>query len=223
MKIKGIFANNSAKTHLITCFLLVLALLCAAATLTADWQQIRDQQKAQSSQLTPEMQHFATQLPFTPRGRTIFLATNPTFVSNFSAECHNPAHQSLKIDGCYFTDGTNEQIEIFDQPNSAQQKTIAIHETLHAAYNRLDHQKQATTCSILQEFAATNQQLQAELAHYSAEHACTELFARVGSEFASNDAALSDQNREQLSKLSPIYAEFIDIESITPSVATLDN
>ncbi len=199
-------------------FMLVLSIFAVSALFLAniltktDWQTISDERKAREYQPTAAITGIADDIRLTDKGKTIFYATNPQIQTAelFNQNCDgNEDNYSL---GCYINDGS-ERIYLYDTENTdtlnenglvydlkAKRNTVALHELLHAAYNRLSTSEKRSICSELKK-AVASVAIEDELAYYSDKQYCTEAFARVGSEHIS---AISG------TKLADVYRRYFE-------------
>jgi hypothetical protein len=194
--------------------LLFIPIFAAVSTFflaNVNWQAISDERKAREYQPTDEIISIVDELKLTEKGKTIFYAANPQLktAAQISNYCDSTVgHYSL---GCYYR-GDNERIFLHDIETDninengltydfrASRNETALHELLHAVYDRLDASEQSKVCSSLNVIG--DARLNDKLAVYSDEQRCTEAFARVGSEFI--DLATDD--------LRSIYEDYFAID-----------
>lgn len=109
-----------------------------------------------ASQFTPNSQISAVteRIGFTPRGKQIFYATNPTIEDKeaFNTSCSS-TERTVAILGCYYMD----RIYVYNIQNTELDGTLevtAAHEMLHAAYHRLNYFERKRVDSLIeQEYA----------------------------------------------------------------------
>ncbi len=104
------------------------------------YDMVRASQFAPSSQITGTVQRIS----FTPRGQQIFYATHPEIQDKvrFNASCQS-TERTAAILGCYYRD----RIYLYNIQNAELDGTLevtAAHETMHAAYHRLNYFERQT-------------------------------------------------------------------------------
>ncbi len=212
--------------------------LIGVALFRTDWQLIADEKEAQSYQATAAVEGIADDLSLTRKGRAIFLASHPILMSraDFNRTCGRDGSGSAYTAGCYYKDSEEkEHLEIFDSGYAninenglsydfvAQRKITALHEMLHAAWERLPENKQTETCGRLRTLSRDIRTLSDEVASYPSDQICTELFARVGSEYIPalqtqtssailpiRYSALSADGKAAVAQLEKLYADYFD-------------
>lgn len=224
--------------------LLAIAAIALAIILPKiDWQLISDQNKAANFQPTNDIKDIADNLTLTEHGRAAFFASSPVLMvgESFDKECDN-YKDDVYLAGCYYSDiDGNEHIIIYNVGSntlnengvsydfSSYRRIVALHEFLHAVWARLSEPVKNDTCNNL--LTITNQisKLKDELSTYKDDELCTEMFARVGSEymplFMNNDLYydsdiptrlknLSIGTREAVENLEAVYATYFDINNV---------
>ena len=226
----------------------VATLFLANALMKTDWQTIRDEEKAREYQPSAEVATIVDEIRLTDKGKTIFYATNPQIQSatDFNQNCD--ADEDNYSLGCYVNDGT-EHIYLYDTKNATEinenglvydlktkRNTTALHELLHAVYNRLGTAEKRTACNDLKK-AIVDANIERELDNYSDNQYCTEAFARIGSEHISSanlnlsniykryfepSDSLNRKNIENTDSLAKLKAKIADYdEQIDPAKQTV--
>ena len=126
----------------------LIALLLAAGVAGA-WlnrQSIQDTLDAARFEPGPELTQVIDQLRLTPGADTVFRATHPTLEATqaFSEQCSAVIHrESDQVVGCYT--GTNIHLfEVTDPRLAGMVEVTAAHELLHATFDRLSKEEQAS-------------------------------------------------------------------------------
>ena len=199
---KAIIPGLSAKAKIWTTLLpilgFVLAVFGALIGVCTDWQMIADEQKAKGYTPSASIKDIADNLQLTRKGKAVFYATHPVLQTSadFNEGCGGDGDGTYTL-GCYYKDETSgdERISIYDTDISelnengfhydfvADRYTTALHEMLHAVYDRLDSEEKNAVCS--NAIAITNEipGLRDSLSLYPKEHYCSEAYARIGSEY----------------------------------------
>ncbi len=177
-----------------------LAVLGTLVGVKTDWQMISDELKARDYTPTAEIKEIAETLRLTRKGKSIFYATHPKLLTSnaFNRTCGGDGEKGSYILGCYYAEDTEEKKEhlhVFDTGVArldengvhydfvTDRNITAMHEMLHAAYERLDSDKQSEMCGYARTIIGENKSLASELEGYSDDQICTEAFARIGSEY----------------------------------------
>ena len=232
--------RSSTKKKVAIGLALTTAVAIGTVVATLDWQLMIDEGKAANFTASSEINTMADSLYLTRRGRAVFYASQPALLksSNFNSSCGADGGTTF-TSGCYYhdDDGT-EHIDIYDIGTEILNEngltydfgvfrtTIAHHEFLHAVWSRFGVFKQDSVCGNLKTLAKDIPNLEEEMRLYSSSSVCTELFARVGSEFiglvspnnsvsASSDipatyASLSSSGKEAAAELTKLYDEYFD-------------
>lgn len=221
------------------CFLSIIITL-AIVLLKTDWQFISDQNKAKNFIPSSDIKDITDNLTLTERGRIVFYASSPVLMSgeDFNNKCNNYKNDTYTA-GCYYEDeNQDEHIVVYDVGGtvlnesgviydfSSYRRIVALHEFLHAAWVRLSDSQRDDTCNDLSLVAEQIDKLQSELINYSSDDLCTEMFARIGSEYMPffmsknlyTDSAiptrlsnLSTEAKNSVDKLADIYEIYFDI------------
>ncbi len=167
--------------------------------LTADWQMISDEIKASHFSPTEEVKALADSIHLTRKGRAAYFASQPILLSkkDFNNLCGRDG-SGVFTAGCYYKnpDNGDEYIWVYDVGTSTinenglsysfaeYRKSVTLHETLHAIWERQNDNKKNSICGDLKTISNQISKLKKELSLYNNSSLCTELFARVGSEYA---------------------------------------
>ena len=175
----------------------LVACLAALICINIDWQMLQDEMRAIGYQPSAQISSTADTLKLTRKGKSIFYATHPEFQNSneFNSTCGNDGEKRLTL-GCYYRDMHNqEKLYLFDNgidainedgivfDYSTERSKTALHELLHAVYDRYDSSKQKSICWRLDRVSAKIPSLEETLSRYPEEQRCTESFARIGSEY----------------------------------------
>lgn len=191
--------KQSKKFILIVVFFIIFltAIILAIVLPKIDWQYISDQNKASNFVPTSDIEDIADNLTLTERGRAVFYASSPVLMIGeaFDNECDNYKND-IYLSGCYYKDiNGDEHIIIYNVGSdtlnengvsydfSSYRRIVALHEFLHAVWARLSDSVQQDTCADLSIVANQIPDLVNELSTYDGSELCTEMFARVGSEY----------------------------------------
>ena len=179
----------------------VIGIIC----FNTDWQMLEDERKARDYTPSAQIASTVDTLRLTRKGKSVFYATHPEFQDskNFNLTCGRDGAETYTL-GCYFKDeGEGEKLYIFDNKTNAfnshgisydyitERNRTALHELLHAVYERYDEKDQQTICRDLSTISDKITDLKNALKYYPSEQICTETFARIGSEYI---ASLSSSN-----------------------------
>ncbi len=227
----------------------IIALIAIVAiginVITTDWQLVADERKASSFYASEEIKSISNSLSLTRKGRAVFFASQPKLLGStaFNKTCGKDGSSTF-TSGCYYKDASNnEHIEIFNVGTSTinengltynfaeYRKSVTLHETLHAVWERFDSNKQSSTCKDLKTLSNQISDLKQEVSFYDNSHLCTELFARVGSEYIpilspnnniSSSAnipvkysSLDSSGKTAVTNLVKIYDEYFDTTKYT--------
>jgi len=207
-------------------------------TYGVDWQMLEDERIARNYIPSNEIASITSSLRLTRKGKAVFYATAPELQKNtvFNVFCGRDSNKDAYTLGCYYSGDDSEHIYIFDQgmgqfdENGLQynfadgRKMTALHEMLHAAYDRLDDNKKEETCSKLRIVTGRIKELGKELELYPEEQICSESFSRVGTEYIPRFNAvsanisltgfsLSDEEKKAINDLSSLYNKYFDIKN----------
>ena len=191
--------ENGKRKKYIPLIATVAVIIAAITAFTTDWQMISDEMKASKydSTVSEDVKSLADDLRLTRKGRSIFFASQPKLLSSrsFNRTCGSDGSETFTA-GCYYKDSDDdEHIEIYNVGTSTinengvkflfadYRRAVTLHEMLHAAWERLDSEKQSSVCSDLKTVANQISALKDETKLYKSDQLCTELFARVGSEY----------------------------------------
>lgn len=187
---------------------LTLAVLGALVGVCTDWQMLADEAKARDFKPSASIENIANELQLTRKGKSIFYATHPQLQTSaqFNLRCGSDGDTTYTL-GCYYQDKDEEKTEHIAIYNSgvltldengyhydfaADRSTTALHEMLHAVYDRLEIAEKAMACWDASTIADEVPSLADSLRIYSNAQYCTEAYARIGSEYI---IALSGYNR----------------------------
>lgn len=195
--IKRLFCNQKRQrfAYIFAVSSVILIMAAAAIFSCFDWQLISDESKAAGFKPSDEVAEIADSLQLTRHGRAAFYAARPELLDGdaLNARCGRDGESSYTL-GCYLG-GTNERIAIYDIGTDVvdengvyydfdvERKMTAMHEFLHAVYERLDSRKQSAVCREAKTLVGSLAELRQELQLYSGDQYCTEAFARVGVEY----------------------------------------
>jgi len=198
---KAIIPSLSAKAKIWATLLpiigIVLAALITLIGVKTDWQMLADEIKASDYEPSAGIEEIADNLQLTRKGKSIFYATRPQLQKNttFNMGCGSDGQGTYTL-GCYWEDrDENEHIALYDTGISeiregdiyynfvAERNQTALHEMLHAVYERLDEEEQLAACASAHTIAEEIPGLKSTLELYPKEHYCTEAYARIGSEY----------------------------------------
>lgn len=225
--------------------LIILGVLWIA---NADWQLIADERAARNYTPSSEIAKIASELGLTKKGKAVFYATHPELQTSaeFNKICGNDGGEHY-TQGCYYRDSKNKEhiyvyhpgIDSLDENGLVfsyydNRKIVALHELLHAVYDRLDSKKQSETCNNLRTIASNIPELNEELSMYSSSQYCTEAFARYGSEyvvgFNTQYSSLKDtwnnlgkESRALAKNLLPLYKIYFDCSKYNIAYAYWNN
>lgn len=202
-----------------------------------DWQMLEDERIGRNYIPSNEIASIAASLRLTRKGKAVFYATAPELQKNtvFNAFCGRDGYKDAYTLGCYYKDDT-EHILIFNQGmgqfdenglkyNFADgRKMTALHEMLHAAYDRLDEKQKNETCEKLKIVTNRIKELGDEMALYPENQICTESFARLGSEYiprfnavsaniSLSGYSLNDEEKKAVSELTSLYGRYYDVKN----------
>ena len=196
--IPGLSAKAKIWTTLLPILGLVLAVFGTLIGICTDWQMIADEQKAKNYTPSVGIEDIAENLQLTRKGKAVFYATHPALQTSasFNEGCGSDGDGTYTL-GCYYKDETtgDEHISIYDTSVSelnengfhynfvADRYTTALHEMLHAVYERLDSDEKNAVCSRVVMIANEIPSLRDSLSIYPEKHYCTEAYARIGSEY----------------------------------------
>lgn len=231
----------------------ILLAIIGINLLATDWQLVADERKANSFSASEEVKSISNSLSLTRKGKAVFFASQPKLLSSteFNKTCGRDGGDTFTA-GCYYKDSKNdEHIEIYNVGSSTisengltynfseYRKSVALHEMLHAVWERFDENKQASVCGNLKALSNQITLLKQEVSLYRSSEICTELFARVGSEYApilspnnsitasSNipvkNSSLDSNGKNAIANLVKIYDEYFDTTKYTWVVAYWQN
>lgn len=218
--------------------------------LVTDWQLVADERKANSFSASEEVKTIAEALSFTRKGRAVFFASQPKLLGSmeFNKTCGRDGSSTF-TSGCYYPDqNDDEHIEIYDVGTSIvnengvkfnfaeYRKSVALHEMLHAVWEkRLSEKTKELLCGDLKTLSSQISGLEEEVKAYSDNQLCSELFARVGSEYiqilSPNNTIPSSANvpvqyysldlngRYAVKNLAKVYSEYFDLTKFSWVIA----
>lgn len=220
---------------------------------TIDWQLIADERKASSFTASEEVKTISNSLYFTRKGRAVFFASQPKLLNNtdFNKTCGRDGVGSF-TSGCYYKDSNDDKhIEIFNVGTSTlsengltfnfaeYRKSVALHETLHAVWERFDENKKSSVCNNLKVISNQIDTLKQEMSLYNDKNKCTELFARIGSEYVQilspknsipssatvpvKYSSLNVGGKNAISELVGVYDEYFDTTKYNWTLAFWQN
>ena len=217
-----------------TLAILIVTAICA----NVDWQMVKDENTARFRSYAPStgIAKMSDELKLTRKGKAVFYATSPSLQAGeaFNRRCSFNGVGALTL-GCYYRDKhNNENIVIYDYGMqsisenglhyifSERAKITALHEMLHAVYDRLGVDKKEDSCRKLKTVISGIDNLNEELSHYSEQEQCTEMFARFGSEYLpelhtrtslvgeSIANSFDEAQVETFSQLTDLYDDYFD-------------
>ena len=222
----------------------ILLAIIGIKLLVTDWQLVADERKASQFSASEDVKSIADSLNFTRKGKAVFFASQPKLLASaaFNKTCGRDGSGTFTA-GCYYKDINDEEhIEIYDVGSSTinenglsynfgeYRKAVVLHETLHAVWERLGEEKRSSACSELKILSNQIDGLKKEVSMYKSSELCTELFARVGSEYApilspensiSSSSApvkynsLKSDGKNAISNLIKIYDEYFDTKKFS--------
>lgn len=194
--------------------LLVVLLLATGAFLYGSnvYDMVRTAQFAPSSQV----EGAAERIAFTPRGQQIFYATHPEIYNKaqFNAACQS-TERTAAILGCYFKD----RIYLYNIQNSELDGTLevtAAHETMHAAYHRLNYFERQRVDDMIRgvyQQIKDKPEIKQLMDYYAHAQPGTELHSIIGTTIADLPSDLEQYyaryftNRQAVVKLNANYVE----------------
>lgn len=218
-----------------------------------DWQLVADERKASQFSASEEVKSISDSLSLTRKGKAIFFASQPKLLNSteFNKTCGRDGSDTFTA-GCYYKDSKDdEHIEIYNVGSSTirengltynfteYRKSVALHEMLHAVWERFDDNKRASICGDLKVLSNQISALKQEVSLYKSSEMCTELFARIGSEYApilspNNSIATSSNipmryssldstGKNAITNLITVYDEYFDTAKYTWVVAYWQN
>ena len=210
----------------------ILASIGATIAVNTDWQMLKDERIAKDYTPTAEIEEMTKTLRLTRKGKSIFYASHPKLMTSnaFNLKCGRDGDNTY-TSGCYYKDDDGvEHIHIYDSGTTrldengvhynfvADRNITAIHELLHAAYERLDEDTRVEVCKNVNSITSELKGLSDSVQKYPEDKRCTEGFARIGSAYIialtgrKGDAVpsytrddLSDSAKEAADKLSEQY------------------
>lgn len=222
----------------------ILLAIIGIKLLVTDWQLVADERKASQFSASEDVKTIADSLNFTRKGKAVFFATQPKLLAStaFNKTCGRDGSGTFTT-GCYYKDSKDDEyIEIYDVGSSTinedglsynfgeYRKAVALHETLHAVWERLSEEKRSSACSELKILSNQIDGLKKEVSMYKSSELCTELFARVGSKYApilspensiSSSSvpvkynSLKSDGKNAISNLIKIYDEYFDTKKFS--------
>ncbi len=214
-------------------FFAVLALLVGIFTLgvimlnSVDWELLADERAIRSISVSDNIRSVASELGLNRKGKAVLFASNPQLQSKqqFNSHCGKDG-ELLYTAGCYYLDNNKKgHIEILDIDRqalaendlnfdfNAQLQTTILHETLHAIWERRSSTEKAALCNDLNVLSQQIISLKTSVSHYGSAQLCSELFARVGSEYfpiESSHIIISHNATDALQRLGKVYASYFD-------------
>lgn len=239
-----VFFKKHKKVKIISLSAAVAALITLVVLINLDWQLIADERKASQYGINAEIKTMANDLYLTRKGKAVLYASQPKLKDNydFNKTCGRDGHDETYIAGCYYKDNSdNEYIDIFDVGSttvsengvvfdfSEYRKTVILHEMLHAVWERKSESDQSKICTDLKTIANSIDTMKDEISIYDEGSVCTELFARIGSEYISilnahssysqyfNAGNILNRNREAIRRVSDIYDDYFDFANYSVS------
>lgn len=149
----------------------------------------------QSNTANPEIKDIAHRSGLNLHGKMLFFAAKPELVDADKLNQKCP-HDETNIEyGCYISSTNNIYIlKVTNNDFKSVEVTTAVHETLHAAWDRLEAPKKAEVAKLLHKLyddgaSLASKQLHDELGTYSSDNDTiqSELHSFVGSEVSSDD------------------------------------
>lgn len=197
---KAIIPSLSAKAKIWATLLpvigIVLAVLITLIGVKTDWQMLADERKASDYTPSAEIEAIADSLQLTRKGKSVFYAARPELLKSaeFNLGCGSDGDGSYTL-GCYWNDGEAEHIALYGTGVSelreediyydfvAERNNSALHEMLHAVYDRLDEEDKNSACANALTIAKDIPSLKTSLSLYPDRQYCSEAYARIGSEY----------------------------------------
>lgn len=217
--LEKIHLKGNKKAYAVIAFIAIA--IIGINLLTTDWQLVADERKASSFSASEEIKTISNSLSLTRKGRAVFFASQAKLLSSseFNKTCGRDGSDTFTA-GCYYKDEKNdEHIEIYNVGSSVisengltynfaeYRKSVALHEMLHAVWERFDENKKTSICKDLKTLSNQISTLKQEVSLYKNSNLCTELFARIGSEYA---PILSPNNTIPSSSNIPIRYSSLD-------------
>ncbi len=214
--------KKKSKKKKIVIILLFLIGVGVFTWLNVDWQLVSDEIRA--SQLSPsyEVKQLADSLYLTRKGRSVYFASNPKLLDSteFNKTCGKDGKETF-TSGCYYKDDNNEEhLEIYQMANTTinenglyydfnvYKRIVTLHEMLHAVWERYNFEKRSNLCDHLVTVGNQISKLKSDLRYYDDSAICTELFSRIGSEYA---VILSPENTYLVDSKIPM--NYYDLDS----------
>lgn len=231
------FSKRHKKAKIISLSAAIVVLITLVVLINLDWQLIADERKASQYGINAEIKTMANDLYLTRKGKAVLYASQPKLKDNydFNKTCGRDGHGETYIAGCYYKDNNgDEYIDIFDVGSttvsengvifdfSAYRKTVILHEMLHAVWERKSESDQIKICSDLKNIANSIGTMRDEISIYDEGSVCTELFARIGSEYISilnahssysqyfNAGSVLNKDRSAIKRVSDVYDDYFE-------------
>lgn len=209
--------NQHHPIRLFFSLLFSLLLITAAAYIFLNRQQVMDQLTVWHYQPTSEVVTLANQTGMNERGKFLYYASQPVIESTqkFNQECDR-LENSTSILGCY----SGNRIYVYDVTDprlDGIRQVTAVHETLHAAYQRLNDTEKAKVDGLLEaEYTKleSDPDFKGRMAFYARTEPGerdNELHSVIGTEIASVSPALESYykqyftNRQMVTTLAAQY------------------
>lgn len=212
--------------------IVVLVLSVTSLAVLQNRQYITDQLTVWQHAVDEEVVQLVERGGMNARGKFLYLASQPVLegTQNFNAICRR-VEQSTSVLGCY-TDGRVYIYDVTDPRLDGIREVTAIHETLHAAYDRLSESEKKRTDNLLEkeyQKLITNDELRTRMAFYDRvepgqRH--NELHSIIGTEVADISDELEEyytryfKDRSKVVALHNQYSELLaDIASRVSQLA----
>ena len=247
-------ALNTRKKKVFAGICIALLWIIGLRLITLDWQMISDEIKASGFNASEEIKKIADDLSLTRKGKAVLYASKPVLMSSeeFNKRCGYDGNSDIYTAGCYYKDKENndeEHINIYNVGSGIvsenglvynlgiYRKTILHHEMLHAAWERESENDQTEICKDLKTVSSEIPALKDILKLYDSSKTCSELFARIGSEYIailSSDFSssatvpikysdLKKDAKTAAEKLTKVYQKYFDTSKKSTVIAHWNN
>jgi hypothetical protein len=215
--------------------IILLSLLAIPAAAIVHAQAIEDWWKLRGYTPPAEIAKIATEDTMTDKARHLFYVSHPMLISD-KAQFHQACPQSEQtiVLGCYYSSsGFNESISLYDVTDarlSGVEEVTAAHETLHAAYQRLNSDERKNIDSMLTNYYSTgltDERIKATIESYKKTEpndVINEMHSVFGSEVPDLPQPLENYYRQYFTNRQAITAFSQQYESVfSQNKASLDN
>ena len=197
--IPGLSTKAKVWATILACFSVTLAILGTLVGVCTDWQMLADEMKAGDYTPSDGIVEITDNLRLTRKGKSIFYATHPQLQKNatFNRGCGSDGEGTYTL-GCYWKDQDEDEKEHIALYNTgvnelrerdvvynfvAERNTTALHEMLHAVYDRLSEKDKIIACTSAHTIVKEISSLKKSLEIYPKNQYCSEAYARIGSEY----------------------------------------